>query len=814
MAERYTLRNRRSPALRERDAEKRQLRSRFAIDAIEAVPAVPAVSPRPFGDLSTAPIEELVSLAGDKLGSQLDSPRQKRRSGARNLLERLEVFEGRTWQERWMASGLDAGERPVSDLDPDKYRGYNLTHGLKALLCLRVITPSLTAFRGNKFNQYPFAFLEVQRDPLLDRFFEEARTARVSERHQYRALADVCCALTTQGIALADLTPQALLFYANECRRLNLVVSARPDSNRFAGLLAWDLLHGMGHFPPGTPPTLRTYIYRGQKSAEEMVDYYGVRDPDVRQLIIDYLVRRQGDTDYPTREGLGRQLAGEFWVKIEKLAPGQRDLDISQAVYEQWREEVRVRRDGKPRADGGTTILLSVRSFYMDLQSWALEEPQRWARWAAPCPIPPADLRGFGKRRRRINERMADRVRVRQPLLPTLVTHVEKRYTDVKALLEAARATGLGEMFTHAGRSYLRMGSRQDQRHHDDPQFPSVRVRDEQTGEVRSLADEEESAFWEFAYVEVLRHTGVRAEELVELAHTSVRQYQRPNGEVIALLVIAPSKTDRERVIPMSAELFHVVAMIVMRQTQHGPIPLVPRYDAHERQWTAPMPYLFQRQIGGVRRVVAAGTILNNLRKRCEIIGETNPEFCGLHFTPHDFRRLFATDVVNNGLPIHIGAALLGHLSLQTTQGYVAVFAEDVIRHVHDFLARRRAMRPEEEYRPTTQEEWTEFEEHFDKRKVELGSCGRPYGTDCPHEHACLKCAQLHINPKMLPRLDELETDLEERRKRAASEGWLGEIEGIDRTLRCLRDKRADTLRITRITRQVSLGLPTVPANR
>jgi hypothetical protein len=71
-----------------------------------------------------------------------------------------------------------------------------------------------------------------------------------------------------------------------------------------------------------------------------------------------------------------------------------------------------------------------------------------------------------------------------------------------------------------------------------------------------------------------------------------------------------------------------------------------------------------------------------------------------------------------------------------------------------------------------------------------------------------LRCAQLHINPKLLPRLDELEADLEERRKRAASEGWLGEIEGIDRALQCLRDKRSDALMLTRITRQVHLGMP------
>jgi hypothetical protein len=64
----------------------------------------------------------------------------------------------------------------------------------------------------------------------------------------------------------------------------------------------------------------------------------------------------------------------------------------------------------------------------------------------------------------------------------------------------------------------------------------------------------------------------------------------------------------------------------------------------------------------------------------------------------------------------------------------------------------------------------------------------------------------------MLPRLDELETDLEARRKRATAEGWLGEIERIDRTIQCLRDKRADALRLNRITQQVHLGIPAVTA--
>ncbi|GAA3618151.1 hypothetical protein GCM10022419_124610 [Nonomuraea rosea] len=62
----------------------------------------------------------------------------------------------------------------------------------------------------------------------------------------------------------------------------------------------------------------------------------------------------------------------------------------------------------------------------------------------------------------------------------------------------------------------------------------------------------------------------------------------------------------------------------------------------------------------------------------------------------------------------------------------------------------------------------------------------------------------------MLPRLDELETDLTARRSRAEHEGWLGEIEGIDLTLTFLRQKREQAQRHRRTT--VALGLPTRPS--
>jgi hypothetical protein len=94
---------------------------------------------------------------------------------------------------------------------------------------------------------------------------------------------------------------------------------------------------------------------------------------------------------------------------------------------------------------------------------------------------------------------------------------------------------------------------------------------------------------------------------------------------------------------------------------------------------------------------------------------------------------LFATEAVTGGLPVHIAAKVLGHASLQTTQHYLAVFPDEMIRSYRTYLDNRRSIRPEAEYREPTQEEWAEFRQHFHERKLELGTCGRPYGTPCQH---------------------------------------------------------------------------------
>lgn len=63
-----------------------------------------------------------------------------------------------------------------------------------------------------------------------------------------------------------------------------------------------------------------------------------------------------------------------------------------------------------------------------------------------------------------------------------------------------------------------------------------------------------------------------------------------------------------------------------------------------------------------------------------------------LRYTPHDFRRLFITDAILNGLPPHIAQVIAGHQDINVTLGYKAVYPEEAIQAHMAFLARRRSL--------------------------------------------------------------------------------------------------------------------------
>ncbi len=292
--------------------------------------------------------------------------------------------------------------------------------------------------------------------------------------------------------------------------------------------------------------------------------------------------------------------------------------------------------------------------------------------------------------------------------------------------------------------------------------------------------------------IETLHQTGCRIEEAMELTQLSLRHYTPPStGTTVPLLHIVPSKLDTERLVPMTPELVSVLLAVVRRaRGDEEHIPLSIRYDAHDRVHGAPRPHLFSRLVGARQEVLSGHYVRIILNATAHAAGLTDTNGEAVRFTPHDFRRLFTTELVGAGLPLHIAATLLGHLDLDTTRGYTAVFPEDVITAHHRMIEHRRSLRDSAEYRSVTPHEWAEFEAHFQLRRVALGDCFRPYGTPCIHEHACIRCPFLRLDPTQSDRLDTIEANTRERLTEARGRQWLGEVAALEEGLRHIADKR------------------------
>jgi hypothetical protein len=291
-------------------------------------------------------------------------------------------------------------------------------------------------------------------------------------------------------------------------------------------------------------------------------------------------------------------------------------------------------------------------------------------------------------------------------------------------------------------------------------------------------------------------------------------QYRLPTtGELIPLLQVAPSKTDTERLLVVSPELAEVLSAVIRRSRGgHGAVPLVSTYDDYERVWLAPAPRLLQRCINGENRGMAHSSLLKILTAAVEGTGLLDAvDGRPLHFTPHDFR-MFITDAILNGLPPHIAQIIAGHQDINVTLGYKAVYPEEAIQAHLAFLARRRSLRPSEEYRTPTEAEWQEFLGHFERRKVSIGTCARAFATPCIHEHACVRCPMLWPDPAQRGRLVEIRDNLTARMAEAEREGWLGEVEGLAVSLAGANDKLAQIDRDRLLPAAVALPFPTVAA--
>lgn len=751
-----------------------------------------------------------------------ESSQKRRKRGLILLLDWLEDQPGRTWQDRWLLSGADAagaGWRQVSTRwlhahgELATWQQDVLSSALVMAICADLVRPSLswlvsgatgkgTLARNMARGRDPQGFLGLQASCEAD---PHVRTLTAS--HTLHRTAEIVAA---KGGTVADITIGDILELLDT--EAGILATATGDTAVF-----YRKLREMGILGPDAPATLRQIRGSGQRTPDELIDRYQLACRPIRDLLVDYLRERQPTLDYASLKSLACFLGMLFWQDLERHHPGIDTLHLPADVANGWKRRLRTKPKTITTETGEKTqtqvprvnyweCLIPVRAFYLDLAQWALEDPSRWGPWVAPCPIREEET-DRRKARRHRKSRMDARTRERLPVLPILIQTVNKQRKAAEELLHAARQTQPGESFTAAGQTLTRSITP-----HGDPAAAKIWAHDSSAGKRRDLGFEEEQAFWTWGIVEVLRGSGVRIEELLEISHHSLVQYRLPTtGELVPLLQIAPSKTDAERLLVVSPELADVLSTIIRRVRDNtGKIPCITAYDRHEHVWLPPTPLLFQRKFGAENHSLSPDTVRDMLAGALTRTGLVDPaDGRPLRYTPHDFRRIFITDAILNGLPPHIAQVIAGHQNINVTLGYKAVYPDEAIQAHLAFLARRRALRPGEEYRVPTDEEWQEFLGHFERRKVSTGICGRAFGTRCIHEHSCLRCSMHWPDPAARPRITEIRDNLTARIAEAEHEGWLGEVEGLKISLTGANDKLAQIDKRSPPPTTVNIGMPT-----
>jgi integrase len=140
------------------------------------------------------------------------------------------------------------------------------------------------------------------------------------------------------------------------------------------------------------------------------------------------------------------------------------------------------------------------------------------------------------------------------------------------------------------------------------------------------------------------------------------------------------SKFDRARVIPIGDGLGRVLAEIIRYVKRFYNSEAVPACDHWDVQRSG---LALRRRIWsqGIRHPSAAG--IQTIRARIREVSITaegrRSDGSPLVLLPHDCRRVFASEHLNNNTPVHITQALLGHASPDTVMIYAKLYPNQLI---------------------------------------------------------------------------------------------------------------------------------------
>jgi site-specific recombinase XerD len=364
----------------------------------------------------------------------------------------------------------------------------------------------------------------------------------------------------------------------------------------------------------------------------------------------------------------------------------------------------------KGTADRTTTYdwMVDARSFFTDLCTWGTEPGSALTAHMPPTvPLTSHDLNsgGFTAARARTAARMTATVMDLNKEIPNIRAYALRRWHEASQQLTSAP---------------------------------------EDTARVRAERD----TFWDWALLELLLTSGLRVEEVSELTALDVLKRRLPDGRIYYMLHIKPSKYDRARVIPIGDGLGRVIAEITTHVKAFYRSDSVPPCDRRDNTAKVPLPtapYLLQG--AGHPSAMSIQTIRSRLQDLSVAAGAQHADGTPLRLSPHDCRRAFATEHLNNNTPVHVIAALLGHAGLDTVMIYAKLYPDTL---VDGYRAAMRGLYTDvydtDALRTPTPEEWAAFAASCSLRDMGTHLCALPTGEHCSRGLVCLGCH--HAQPK------------------------------------------------------------------
>jgi integrase len=630
--------------------------------------------------------------------------RSKMRAVCRYLADALDRCSGSTLQQRW--NDFEKRFWPKWKAGVDRRGREYWTWGARVLISARMIAPSLDMLSDLRVNQW-IAHLPEDH-PLAQQhtsLLQATNSITWTSAHS-RQLA------VSNGLRILLVRGYDRLHHIKDDDLKLLAVRWSKGTDALDAALC-----SLGVFSRTPKRGSARHGRRQRMKASELVENAGVPDR-FRQIMILYLETYEARVSDVYRTLRHKVIAlAHFWRFIRDRHPDVKRCSqiLPRHVRDYIPHAIRRAREVQRGPGAGDEVrptahswLVDLRVFFSDLCAWATEPDSPFKRFA-PRTIPATRHTflgyGFDKARERTRARITATVLDLEREMPKIRAFALQQW---KAAVEAPTiATTRGYPWS-----------------------------------------DEVDTFWDWALLELLVQSGLRIEEASELTTFDILKRKMPDSRIYYLLHIKPSKFDRARVIPIGDGLGRVLAEIiryVKRFYNSESVPVCDHWDLQEKSPRPPAPYLIQ----GIRHPSTAGiqTIRSRIREISIDAGARRSNGSPLVLLPHDCRRVFASEHLNNNTPVHIIQALLGHASPDTVMIYAKLYPSQLIEEYRKTVrSLYNAYYGEDGLKNPTAEEWAAFTASCNLRDMGTHLCALPTGEHCPKGLICLGCA--HAQPK------------------------------------------------------------------